>query len=342
MPDPSHTFDSTDRAITAICLFAAMADGRTADAERERITRLCTELGGDAPELPRLCEEVFLGRASLATHTAALAAPHATDEQRRQAFDMAVCVCDADGATSPEERKFLEGLRQALGITAAVAASSIRAADAIVENQSVDLLGEGTGAKSAPPPPPPPAGAGSRTATSPTAVDARTLDEIISRACMITAGLELLPQKLATVAILPLQARMVYRIGALHGYSLDSGHIKEFIAAVGAGLASQTVERFARGLVGGLAGRMLGGMLGSISGVATGAAMTYATTYALGQVAKTYYGSGRTISMDQLRGLFTRAVADGQAMYEKNASTVSQQAKSLDVKQLLSSLGSGS
>jgi len=334
-------FDTTDRAITAICLFAALADGRTADAERERITTFCTELGGDAPELPRLCEDVFLGRASLATYTAALAGPLATDEQRRQAFDMAVCVCDADGATSAEERKFLEGLRQALSIPVAAAAASIRAADAIVENESVDLLGDAAVVKSAVRPPPPPAGGGSRGAASTTAVDTQAIDEVISRACMITAGLELLPQKLATVAILPLQARMVYRIGAMHGYQLDSGHIKEFIAAVGAGLASQTFERFARGLVGGLAGRMLGGMLGSISGVATGAAMTYATTYALGQVAKTYYASGRTISMDQLRGLFSRAVTDGRAMYEKNASTVSQQAQSLDVKQLLSSLGGG-
>ena len=72
---------------------------------------------------------------------------------------------------------------------------------------------------------------------------------------ILNGALELLPQSLASMAIIPLQMKMVYRIGKSHGYELDRGHIKDFIATLGVGLTSQYVEQFGRKLVGGLLGR---------------------------------------------------------------------------------------
>ena len=78
---------------------------------------------------------------------------------------------------------------------------------------------------------------------------------------IITNGaLELLPETLSTMAIIPLQMRLVYRIGQAYGYELDSGHVKDFLATVGVGLTSQYLEQAGRKLLGGLLGRVAGGL----------------------------------------------------------------------------------
>ena len=46
-------------------------------------------------------------------------------------------------------------------------------------------------------------------------------DERILDASITNAALELLPETLASLAILPLQVRLVYRIGEAYGYELD-------------------------------------------------------------------------------------------------------------------------
>lgn len=324
MLDPQH------RAIAAIALLAAVADGRTADAERSQIERTLRELSRSEPDLATLASEVMLGRATLEREAAQI-----TDSAlRRVAYENAICVCDSDGATSAEERRFLEQLRTALALPAE-AARSVEIADSMVDqelgDEPADLL-----AGSSPPPPPPPLG-GYR-ADAPKGIAATAAAEIdasIGRYAMLAGALELLPQTLATAGILPLQMKMVYSIGKAHGYALDRGHIKEFIGVVGAGLASQAVERVARNLVSGLAKRMLGRTLGSLGGVATGAAMSYATTWGLGQVAKSYYASGRTLTAEQLKTAFSRAVEQGKSMYERQAPQIAEQAKNLDVRKIL-------
>jgi len=42
-------------------------------------------------------------------------------------------------------------------------------------------------------------------------------------------------------ADIPLQMKMVYRIGKSYGFDLDRGHIKDFLATAGVGMASQYV-----------------------------------------------------------------------------------------------------
>jgi uncharacterized protein (DUF697 family) len=69
------------------------------------------------------------------------------------------------------------------------------------------------------------------------------------------------------MAIIPLQMKLVYRIGQSYGYQMDKGHIKEFLATAGVGLTSQYVEQVGRKLLGGLLGAVAGGIgrgLGSI------------------------------------------------------------------------------
>jgi uncharacterized protein (DUF697 family) len=167
--------------------------------------------------------------------------------------------------------------------------------------------------------------------------DAET-DSSILKYSILNGGLELLPQGIATMAIIPLQMKMVYEIGKRHGYTLDRGHVKELIATVGVGMTSQVVENFARNLLGGLAKKYLGKGAGKLVGTATGAMMSFATTYALGQVAKQYYGGGRTLSNVDLKSIFTREVERAKNLYPQHQSAIETSARNTEVGSLLATV----
>ncbi len=96
-------------------------------------------------------------------------------------------------------------------------------------------------------------------------VDDVALNKTILNYTILNGALELLPQSWASVAIIPMQIKMVYRIGKAQGHGLDQGHIREFLATVGVGMTSQYLEQFGRKLVGGLWGG-LGGETGKKGG----------------------------------------------------------------------------
>ena len=68
------------------------------------------------------------------------------------------------------------------------------------------------------------------------------LDHMILNAAILNGALEIVPHSLAAMAIIPLQMRLVYQIGSIYGYQLDSGHVKEFLATAGIGLTSQVLK----------------------------------------------------------------------------------------------------
>jgi uncharacterized protein (DUF697 family) len=161
------------------------------------------------------------------------------------------------------------------------------------------------------------------------------LDRIILNAAILNGALELMPQTLATMAILPLQMRMVYRIGNSYGFDLDRGHITDFLATVGIGLTSQVVEGFARRLFGGFTRQLAGGLLGGLAGAATGSAFSFATTYALGQVARKYYASGRSLNAAQLKNVFSTMLQDGRSVQSRYASDIAAKSRQVNVAELL-------
>jgi uncharacterized protein (DUF697 family)/tellurite resistance protein len=320
-------------AIGAICVMAALADGSTSPTERERIDGVFKGLadgGDDARALATAYRRVMMKQTSLEAEAQALGSP----EARSYAYEMAVAVCDADGRHSDSEGRFLEGLRGSLGLSGAQTAMVLREADEMAEIELATpiaataaagaAVGAGVAMRSAPPLPP----------------DARNVsaevDSSILKYAILNGALELLPQGLATMAIVPLQMKMVYGVGKAYGFSLDKGHIKELIATVGVGMTSQVVEGFARDLLGGLAKKFLGKTAGKIVKTATGAAMSFATTYALGQVAKQYYAGGRKLSSVDMRALFGREVERAKGLYAQHKPQIEQSARTLDPRQILS------
>ena len=306
---------AAQQSIVTIALFAAFADGVKDDREREEVRRIAQSLADDSgtPALAEIYQDVLLKRVSLESASAALTDPG----ERQFAYEMAVGVCDADGRQSPSEQRFLAGLKTLLQLDPVQAAAFDSDADALVE------LGEAAAPLAA-------IGSLSVIAAQPNVPEAE-LDKRILNAALLNGALELLPQSWASMAIIPLQIRMVYGIGKAHGVELDQGHIKEFIAAVGVGLTSQYLEQFGRKLLGGLLGKIAGKTSGKVGGAATGMAFSFATTYALGQVAKRYYAGGRVMSAAMLRDTFQSLLEPAKQMQTQYLPQIREQAATLDM-----------
>ena len=309
------------RAVLTVAVLAAFADGAKHERERSEIKRIAEGLSqDDAVQLPTLYQDVLMRRVTLADVMPALASEGA----RHLAYEMAVCVCDADGAQSVAEQAFLARLREGLKLEAPSADAFSQQA----QEMSSAPLSTGAPAVAA-------AGAGTAGAAAAANVDQAALDKDILDTAILNGALELLPETLSTMAIIPLQMRLVYRIGQAHGYQLDSGHVKDFLATAGVGLTSQYLEQAGRKLLGGLLGRVGGGLLGGIGRQAVSSGMSFASTYALGHVAKRYYAGGRTLSTQMLKDSYGSVVQQAQALYGQHLPAMQEKARTLDLSRVM-------
>ncbi|HOC42705.1 MAG TPA: DUF533 domain-containing protein [Thermoanaerobaculales bacterium] len=299
--------DQETRAILTICLMAAAADGRTDDREGEAVDRALASLARDSGvDLQAIHDDVRLGRVSVEQAAAAIGSP----DLRRLTWETAVGVCDADEARSAAESELLDRLRRGLGLEQSAVEPFQSQADSLAAEPVVDL------------------------APAPSAGTAE-LDRMILNYSILNGALELLPQTLATLAIIPLQMKMVYRVGKAHGFELDRGHIKDFLATVGVGLSSQYLERFGRRLAGGLLGTLGGGLGRRLGSAAAGSAISFATTYALGHVAMRYYAGGRTLDAGRLKEAFNSLLGEARSLEQRYLPQIRERARTIDTTALL-------
>jgi len=303
------------RALLSIAMLAAFSDSQKQDREREEVRRVAESLGGDF-NVAALYQEVLLGRVDVASAAAALSTPGL----RQLAYEIAIGVCDADGLRNAAENLFLASLGSALGLGQPAMTTAAAEADAMATA--------------------PLAATAAVPATAPVAATARIsdaeLDRSILNASILNGALELLPQSMASLAIIPLQMKLVYRIGQAHGFELDRGHIKDLLATLGVGLTGQYLEGIGRKLLGGILGKAAGGMVGSIGRTATGAAFSFATTYALGQLARRYYAGGRVMSTAVLQQTFTELTSQGRTMQQQYLPQIQEKASTIDMSQVMS------
>jgi len=296
---------SVQDSLLAICLFAAFADGEQSDAEREAVRRIADDLGSE--NAAALSRQILLRKLPLETVVAALP----DRESRLLAYEMALGVCEAGGSVSPDEQEFLNTLRALLGLGEREAQTAESRASAIAL-QPVETT--------------PPA--------LPSAEDGHN-DGMILNYAILNGALELLPETLATMAIIPMQMKMVYRIGKSHGVELDRSHIKEFIATAGVGFGSQVVEGFARKLMRGFGKRLLGGLGGKAADQLTGSAFSFASTYAIGHVAEKYYADGRRLDGQGMQELFATFQTQARELHAKYLPQIQERAQSLNPSSLL-------
>ncbi|MCC7546336.1 MAG: DUF533 domain-containing protein [Burkholderiales bacterium] len=313
------------RAVLTLSLMAAFADGRKDDSERAEIKRIADSLSPEGGlNLSALYQDVLLERRSLEDAAAQLQSPAA----RQLAYEMAVCTCDADGAASVEEKAFLARLGTALGLSSAESAAALSSAEEVavvpVAPEVIPAAASGTAA----------AAASAAKPVGGSLVDDPATDRMILNYAILNGALELLPESVATMAIIPLQMKMVYRVGKQYGYELDRGHIKDLLATLGVGLTGQYLEQIGRKLLGGLLKKAGGGMLGSVGKAGISVGMSFATTYALGQVARQYYSGGRSLDAARLKQAFDSMLGQGQGMYQRYAGEIQQKASTLDARQI--------
>ncbi|MDZ4098073.1 MAG: DUF533 domain-containing protein [Methylophilaceae bacterium] len=302
-------------AILSIAVLASFADGKKAEVEREQIRNIMESLQteGTQLDLAKLYQDVLLKRIDLAK-----AAANITDHSHRQlAYEMAVCVCDADGVMTAEEQRFLQELKSHLQLDDVEAEQIAEPAHAIAAASTIAAVTH-TEQPAKP------------ATISVSSVPEADLDKSILNYAILNGALELLPQSWASMAIIPLQIKMVYAIGKAHGYQLDKGHITEFLTTAGVGMTSQYLEQFGRKLIGGLLGQIAGGMGKGIGRAATGMAFSFATTYALGHLAKRYYSGGRQMETAVLRDTFQQLLGPAKNLQQQYIPQIQQKASTLD------------
>ncbi|HYG34014.1 MAG TPA: TerB family tellurite resistance protein [Clostridia bacterium] len=300
--------EQEQKAIICICVLAAFADGAQHEVERAQIDHIVKGFSEGNLDLVSAYQDVLGGKLTL---------PQVADQlqgssAKALAYEMAACVCNSDGALNELEKKFLADLRQRLQLDIPSTEAYLQTTQAIVDQPLAA--------------PVPPAIDASREAD---------LDRMILNASILNGALEIMPQTLATMAVVPLQMRLVYQIGKRYGYELDRRHIGDFLATVGIGLSSQVFEGFARKLVSGFARGMAGKFLGGLAGQATGSAFAFATTYALGQLAKRYYSGGRTLSTEQLKESFSSLLDNARSLQNRYSGEIVQKSRQINISQLL-------
>ncbi len=310
--------DAEQRALIGLSLLAAFADGTNSDAERDRIRQLLEGFKNPGLNALELYREVLMRRVTIAQLASQLTSP----EARMLAYEMALGVCEADGRRNETEAAFLTQLQRELGIGDAVVAPLDRQSDEITSGGVPPVIGSAS------------RGVGASVASTQAGVGSAANPEIesmILNNSILAGALEMLPGSLATMAIIPLQMRLVYRIGQQYGHELDRGHIGEFLAAAGIGMTSQVLEGYATKLMKGLLGTLAGGLGRGLAGAFTGSAMAFGTTWALGQLAHRYYAGGRSLNGLQLQQGFQSLLGQAQSLQQQYLPQIQQKSRGLNL-----------
>ena len=304
----SELSESEQRAIMAICILAAFADGNQSEQERAEIRRIAGRFASEGFDLTGAYQEALAGTLRVDSLAGQLSSPNA----RALGYEMALSTCNADHALTQAEQEFLIKLRAELKLDKGITGP--------LEQSAATLAPENAAAE-------PPLLAD---------VKGKEIDDLITNRAILAGALELMPQKLATMAIIPVQIRMVYQIGKTFGYTLDISHAKEFLAAAGLGLTSQVLESYLTRAVQGLVGRFTGKVPTGLVGQVAQSGLAFTTTYAIGQAAKSYYSGGRTLSSGQIRSLFSSMLDQGRSLQGQFTDRIAQQSRQLTPSNLLS------
>lgn len=292
-------------AVVAIALMAAFADGPKDEAEHGAIRRVAEGFQMQLVDMTSLYQRVITGQLNLQQAVAMLS----SDPSKNLAYEVARCICEADGTMHPTEKQFLAELTTAIRPTAGTTTAQPTAPSNEPPQESPsksDLVVIG-----------------------PISDPKQPLDPTLVKYSILTAALELLPQTAGALAILPVQLKMVYDISKRHGIEIDYQSVKDFGAALGIGAASQLLEAGLRRLLSSVVGTVGGSAIGGLTGGVAGTAMTFATTYALGTIADQYYAAGRRINIEQLKAEFSRLVDKAKTTQQQYTQEISDKAKQL-------------
>jgi uncharacterized protein (DUF697 family)/tellurite resistance protein len=309
----------------------ADSDGLRNDQETAFLARLAKALGLDERVTQPLLDPAD-ALAAMPLEPGAVSLPDPEAKVGRASATSAVdteALADADASVDPEDQAEAEVAGGKIFIGSGDSASKALTGSSLSSAAAAAVTGGGKGAA---------VGSEGGTGAAPAGFDAQRdaqTDKMILNAAVMNGALELLPQSLASMAIIPLQMKLVYGIGRTYGYELDRGHVKDLLATMGVGLTGQYLEDVGRKLLGGLLGKVGGKMFGGVAKGATGMAFSFATTWAIGQVAKRYYAGGRTMDSESLKQTFATLTNEARTLQTRYAPQIEQQAKGIDMSKIV-------
>ena len=325
--------NSEEQALLNLAMHAAMADGGASSDERNALEKLCQDYHQLGVPMPSADAAVRAGMVK------ELAAKFKGSAYAKLAFEACVVVCDSDGNQGPEEKAFLDGLKQDLGLDAPVAQAVQAVLQSVVVPPAVAAPVAGvsvpTPAATTPLPGfPLPAvapllkpilaqvGAPVAPVTAKPPATARDLEPLILDRALLTGALDKIPEGYATMAVGQTQIRMVDAIARAMGQPSDRDQASAFIASLGIGQAAQAVEGFFA--------KALKGLLGK----GTPPPSAYATTYALGRTACQNFVKPGAIATADLKERFELFRQRGQALLVENEAAIRQLATQITVTNL--------
>ena len=294
----------TDRlALIKLALLAACADSDGDGNGQAQLRRAAESLSAAAGEnLALTLRDILLRRVALET----LAAPLARPELKHLAYQVAVCICNADSAHNDLEHAFLERLRVALALDVRGARSFEREADAIT---GVPLQPDPSRAPLA----------------SAHPVDDALVERMIEEYAELTAALAARAEPLPLLATLPLEMKLIYRVGKVYGEEPDRGQIHALLRQIDCDPVAHYVAA-GGGLI--LAGAWDRPRVHDAAAVEQVSRGSYARTRALGRVARTVYGEGRH-ELAELHERYAAAEAGAHPAYAARAGTIAARARQL-------------
>ena len=300
--------ENDKRPIVTIALMAALADGDASPEEQAQLREAMNRLG--IIDSDGLTQAASTGHLDLDQVVKSLS----DDAARSYAYELALVVCNAGGPANHREQAFLKELSGALGLGNTAVAQLEKDAASLASAAPTTSGSSGGGAADP------------------------DLEQMILQQAMLAGAVELLPDRLANLVILPLQLRLVFQIGRKYGQQLDVNQIKDLAGTLGIGAAAQAIEGVVSKLVRGVAGGLLGGIIGGAGGIAAGAAVTFSATYALGHVAQRYYAQNRKLSTADLRELFQKFQDDARGIFPRVQNEIQARAKTLNLPNLLAAI----
>ncbi len=278
-------------ALLAIALLAMRADAVLSAAELDPVKQLATELGSHGEELAAAASAVDRGELDLA----ALACRLVDQDLRRQAFSLALAVCEADGLRNDAETLFLSDLGRALGLGLPEVAAAAADADALA-TAPLDRAG------------------------AVPAVEGPL--QRVSDAAELAAAIAAQPSMLAPLAIVSAQMHLVRRIAEMYGHRPDRGAIRRFLVDVGGALTIQALRQ--------AVWRLVGSVWNATEVDSRSVREAFAATYALGLVAARFYEAGQSMDASELRRQYDSERARAWSLAGARLPQIAARARALD------------
>lgn len=296
---------SEQESILAIALIAAFADGSKDEAEHAAIRGILRDFQLDSARMAGLYQGVIANETSVAGAAAGLASPEARD----LAYEIARCLCEANGPVVPAEQAVLDQLKAALGM-----------------------------ASLAPAPPP---SAATPDDLEPLLIRYAVLTAALELLPQMAGSLAIVPTQMKMVHDIGQRHGVSLDRTSLQDFAATLG-----IGAVSQVLEAG-LRRLFSGVVGSVAGKT-GQVAAEITGGVAGTALTFATTYALGKVADRYYAEGRKMDLSIFKAEFTSLVEKAKSLQTQYGTAIAAKAgelaekfKGMDVSTVLGNILQG-